>query len=64
MSNPLIWGVLTFEASRILNYVKQRSLERVRTRNILNFGSVLAKSLPKGVPPNGTPIREKLSRNL
>lgn len=37
--------------SRILDYVEQRYLERVRTHNIRNFGSVLAKSLLKGVPP-------------
>lgn len=35
---------------QILDYVEQRYLERVRIQNIRNFGSVLAKSLLKGVP--------------
>lgn len=35
---------------RILDYVEQRYLARVRSQNIRNFGTVLAKSLLKGVP--------------
>lgn len=35
---------------RVLDYVEQRYLERVRAQNVRNFGAVLAKSLLKGVP--------------
>jgi len=36
--------------TRVLDYVEQRYLSRVRAQNVRNFGSVLAKSLLKGVP--------------
>lgn len=40
----------------ILDYVEQRYLARVRTQNVRNFGSVLAKSLLKGVPAQWDPF--------
>lgn len=39
------------DSQRIINYVEQRYLTRIRSQNISNFGTVLAKSLLKGVPP-------------
>jgi hypothetical protein len=45
---------------RILNYVEQRYLARVRAQNIPNFGMVLAKSLLKGMPPEWEPEQSKI----
>lgn len=49
---------------RILDYVEQRYLDRVRPQNISNFGAVLAKSLLKGVPPAWEPQRNKIISSL
>lgn len=50
--------------ARVLDYVEQRYLARVRTQNIRNFGTVLAKSLLKGVPPHLDGVRNKVSSSL
>lgn len=52
------------EHSRILDYVEQRYLERVRTTNIHNFGMVLAKSLLKGVPLEWETHQSKIISSL
>nr|WP_314121540.1 hypothetical protein [uncultured Brevundimonas sp.] len=52
------------EHSRILDYVEQRYLNRVRPQNIRNFGTVLAKSLLKGVPPHLDVVRAKIESAL
>jgi len=49
---------------RILDYVAQRYLERVRAQNIRNFGTVLAKSLLKGVPAQWEPQQRKIISSL
>ncbi|QFT34097.1 hypothetical protein FIV00_26615 [Labrenzia sp. THAF82] len=50
--------------TRILDYVEQRYLERVRTQNIRNFGTVLAKSLLKGVPAQWELQQSKIISSL
>ena len=50
--------------ARILDYVEQRYLERVRAQNIRNFGTVLAKSLLKGVPPQWEPQHSNIISSL
>lgn len=50
--------------ARILDYVQQRYLERVRAQNVRNFGAVLAKSLLKGVPPQWETQRRKIVSSL
>ena len=50
--------------ARILDYVEQRYLERVRTQNIRNFGTVLAKSLLKGLPGQWEPHQRKIISSL
>lgn len=49
---------------RILDYVEQRYLERVRPQNIRNFGTVLAKSILKGVPPQWETQQQKIIISL
>ncbi len=49
---------------RILDYVEQRYLARVRTQNVRNFGTVLAKSLLKGVPAHWEPLHRKIVPSL
>lgn len=49
---------------RILDYVEQRYLARVRTQNVRNFGTVLAKSLLKGVPAQWDPLSRKIASSL
>jgi hypothetical protein len=49
---------------RILDYVEQRYLARVRPQNIKNFGVVLAKSLLKGVPTQWELQRKKIVSSL
>lgn len=49
---------------RILDYVEQRYLARVRTQNVRNFGTVLAKSLLKGVPAQWEPLHRKIAPSL
>ncbi|PWE78697.1 hypothetical protein XF30_20050 [Bradyrhizobium sp. SUTN9-2] len=49
---------------RILDYVEQRYLARVRAQNVRNFGTVLAKSLLKGVPPQWEPLHRKVIPSL
>lgn len=49
---------------RILDYVEQRYLARVRTQNVRNFGTVLAKSLLKGVPAQWEPLHRKIIPSL
>ncbi len=50
--------------TKILDYVEQRYLERVRPQNIRNFGTVLAKSLLKGTPAQWDSQREKIVSSL
>ena len=50
--------------ARILDYVEQRYLKRVRPQNIRNFGIVLAKSLLRGVPPQWDTQPEKIISSL
>ena len=50
--------------ARILDYVDQRYLERVRPQNIRNFGTVLAKSLLKGAPPQWETEHNKIISSL
>lgn len=50
--------------ARILDYVEQRYLARVRTQNIRNFGTVLAKSLLKGVPAQWETQQRKITSSL
>lgn len=50
--------------ARILDYVEQRYLERVRAQNIRNFGTVLAKSIVKGVPAQWESQRQKITSSL
>lgn len=50
--------------SNILAYVEQRYLQRVRERNIKNFGIVLAKSLLNGVPQQWEAQRMKIVSSL
>lgn len=52
------------QIDRALDYVEQRYLERVRAQNVRNFGSVLAKSLLKGVPAQWEPQRQKIVFSL
>lgn len=49
---------------RILDYVEQRYLARVRAQNIRNFGTVLAKSILKGVPAQWEPLNRKIVSSL
>lgn len=50
--------------ARIIDYVEQRYLERVRAQNIRNFGTVLAKSLLRGVPAQWEPNQSKIVSSL
>lgn len=50
--------------SRVLDYVEQRYLERVRAQNVRNFGTVLAKSLLNGVPAQWEPQHHKILFSL
>lgn len=50
--------------ARIVDYVEQRYLERVRAQNIRNFGTVLAKSLIKGIPPQWESQQRKIISSL
>lgn len=52
------------EHDRIIDYVEQRYLTRVRDQNICNFGMVLAKSLLNGVPENWEPLQRKIIASL
>jgi hypothetical protein len=49
---------------RILDYVEQRYLARVRAQNVHNFGLVLAKSLLKGVPAQWEALHRKIISSL
>ncbi|CAG4899815.1 hypothetical protein [Paraburkholderia saeva] len=49
---------------RILDYVEQRYLARVRAQNVRNFGMVLAKSLLKGVPAQWEALHRKIIPSL
>lgn len=49
---------------KILDYVEQRYLSRVRPQNIQNFGLVLAKSLLKGIPQHWEPQQQKIISSL
>lgn len=49
---------------RILDYVEQRYLARVRAQNVRNFGTVLAKSLLKGVPAQWETLHRKIISSL
>ena len=50
--------------ARILDYVEQRYLTRVRSQNLRNFGTVLAKSLLKGVPAQWESLHRKIIPSL
>ncbi|MBJ7320125.1 MAG: hypothetical protein JHC96_15130 [Brevundimonas sp.] len=52
------------EYARILDYVDQRYLARVRAQNVRNFGTVLAKSILKGVPAQWEPLHRKIIPSL
>ena len=52
------------DPARILDYVEQRYLARVRPQAIRNFGTVLAKSLLKGVPAHLDVVRPKVEAAL
>lgn len=52
------------EHGRILDYVEQRYLDRVRPQNIRNFGTVLAKSLIRGVPAPWDAHQSKITASL
>lgn len=49
---------------KIVDYVEQRYLRRVRPSNINNFGKVLAKSLLKGMPQDWENQRKKIIYSL
>ncbi|WP_024777088.1 hypothetical protein [Pseudomonas corrugata] len=49
---------------RIHNYVEQRYLKRIKTQNVQNFGTVLAKSLLKGTPPEWEGHQRKICNSL
>lgn len=49
---------------RILDYVEQRYLARVRAQNVRNFGTVLAKSLLKGMPAQWEAFHHKIIVSL
>jgi len=49
---------------RIMDYVEQRYLSRVRAQNVRNFGTVLAKSLLKGVPVTWESHQQKIISSL
>lgn len=49
---------------RIVDYVEQRYLSRIRAQNIRNFGTVLAKSLLKGVPNTWESHQQKIISSL
>ena len=52
------------EYACILDYVEQRYLTRVRSQNVRNFGTVLAKSLLKGVPAQWESLHRKIIPSL
>ncbi|EOZ7507901.1 hypothetical protein ABFO89_002862 [Enterobacter hormaechei] len=52
------------DSKRILDYVEQRYLTRVRAQNISNFGMVLAKSLLKGVPEQWETLYHQIITSL
>ncbi len=45
---------------RISDYVEQRYLTRVRSQNVRNFGTMLAKSLLRGVPAQWESLHRKI----
>lgn len=49
---------------RILDYVEHRYLARVRVQNVRNFGTVLAKSLIRGVPPQWEALHDQIVSSL
>lgn len=49
---------------RILDYVEQRYLSMVREQNVRNFGTVLAKSILKGVPPQWEAFQSRIVPSL
>jgi hypothetical protein len=50
--------------AKILDYVKQRYLLRVRPKNVQNFAIVLVKSLLKGIPPQWELQRKRIVSSL
>ncbi|MCW7405924.1 hypothetical protein OHC91_17890 [Escherichia coli] len=52
------------DSKRILDYVEQRYLTRVRAQNISNFGTILAKSLLKGVPEQWETLYHQIITSL
>ncbi len=52
------------DPDRIHNYVEQRYLKRIKTQNVQNFGTVLAKSLLKGTPPEWEGHQKKICNSL
>jgi len=49
---------------RIVDYVEHRYLSRVRAQNVRNFGTVLAKSLLKGVPVTWESHQQRIISSL
>ncbi|MEG6329183.1 hypothetical protein UXO57_14990 [Enterobacter hormaechei] len=52
------------DSKRIIDYVEQRYLTRVRSQNVSNFGTVLAKSLLKGVPGQWEALNHQITTSL
>ena len=52
------------DSKRIIDYVEQRYLTRVRSQTISNFGTVLAKSLLKGVPAQWETLHHQIITSL
>lgn len=52
------------DPDRVHNYVDQRYLKRIKIQNVQNFGTVLAKSLLKGVPPEWETHQAKICHSL
>ncbi len=50
--------------TKLTDYVEQRYLRRTRSQYIRNFGTVLAKSLLKGTPPEWDRHRRKIASSL
>ncbi|WP_085646543.1 MULTISPECIES: hypothetical protein [unclassified Pseudomonas] len=52
------------DADSIHNYVDQRYLRRIKTQNVQNFGTILAKSLLKGTPAEWEAHQKKICHSL
>lgn len=52
------------ESARLSDYVEQRYLQRIRSRQIKNFGIVLAKALLKNIPPDLDQFYDRVALSL